>query len=320
MLVSAGLIALIVWRIDRRQFWETLQSVSLVAVLVLIAFQVLLRGLSALRWHLLVRTTSPQVPLSETTRIAFQSSFLGQPLPGIVGVEALRIIGLARRTGDWAGSVASAVADRLFGLLSLVLMILMGLAIGPAALRDLFMGPVAAALAVVFAAALVLFSPAVRARAERLVPRALLGRVRERADRVYSAFDRYRGRPATLAGCLGLALLFQLLRVVLFFVAALLIGQRAEFGYFLAIVPAVTFVALLPVSISGIGVREAAFVMLFTRFGALPGAAAFTISILVFASGLLSTLPGAISLFAGGRGLEIRAKGDNNSDIRTKKN
>jgi hypothetical protein len=80
--------------------------------------------------------------------------------------------------------------------------------------------------------------------------------------------------------------------VALFFVAALMIGESPAFIYFVVFVPIVMFAALLPISIGGLGVREASLVVLFTRFDVMDSAPTFTVAILVFISGLLSTLPG----------------------------
>jgi uncharacterized membrane protein YbhN (UPF0104 family) len=89
-----------------------------------------------------------------------------------------------------------------------------------------------------------------------------------------------------------LSVLFQLGRVVLFYVAALMIGKNPEFIYFVAIVPVVMFASLMPISIGGLGVREAGLVLLFAQFKVMASAPAFTVALLVFVSGLLSTLPG----------------------------
>ena len=95
-----------------------------------------------------------------------------------------------------------------------------------------------------------------------------------------------------LAYSMFLALTFQMLRVILFYVAALMIGESPAFHYLVAFVPIVMFAALLPISIGGIGVREGGLVFLFAQFGVMGSAPAFTIGILTFVSGLISTLPG----------------------------
>ena len=120
----------------------------------------------------------------------------------------------------------------------------------------------------------------------------LLDKIKHWVGQVYDCFDRYKAQPALLVYSLVLAISFQLLRVVLFFLAALMIGESPSFIDFVVFVPVVIFATMLPISIGGLGVREAGLVFLFTRFDVMDSAPTFTIAILVFVSGLLSTLPG----------------------------
>jgi uncharacterized protein (TIRG00374 family) len=290
--ISIGLILVVVWNLDTESLRTTIANVSLLTLLTLTAIDLLLRILSAYRWHVLFRSTNSHSSIRETTRISFVASFLGQVLPGVIGVEALRVYGLARSSDDAAGAFASVVADRMFGLVSLVLVIFAGLLIGPAALPNLIWQPLLIVLAILVASILMITIPYCRRMLEKILPAALYGRIRSWVDKVYECFDHYKTQPALLTYSLVLALLFQLLRVMLFFAAALLIGESPAFIYFLVFVPIIMFAALLPISISGLGVREAGLVFFFTRFDVMDSAPAFTVAILIFLSGMLSTLPG----------------------------
>lgn len=290
--VSVGLIWLIVSNLDTSELGKTLAAVSVATFLVLTALDLLLRILSAYRWHVLFRSTNASASFSETVKITFVASFLGQALPGVIGVEALRVYGLARSSDDAAGAFASVVADRMFGLLSLVLVIFAGLVVGPPELQSLILVPALIAFAILVIIILLAMISSTRRLFERLMPTFLLDKVQHWIEQVYDCFDRYKAQPSLIAYSLILAISFQVLRVVLFFVAALMLGESPSFIYFVVFVPIVMFAALLPISISGLGVREAGLVVLFTQFDVMDSAPAFTIAILVFVSGLLSTLPG----------------------------
>ena len=291
--VSVGLIAFVVYSLDTDQLRHSLLEVSVITLVVLTMVDLALRVLSAYRWHVLFRSTNSRSTLAETTRLSFLASFLGQLLPGVIGVEALRVYGLAKSSDDAAGAFASVVADRVFGLLSLVAVIFIGLLVGPRELQALILQPVLIAVVLLVAGILVIMLPAGRKLMGAALPSALLSRVEHWIEQVYECFDYYKSQGGLLTYSFLLAVLFQLLRVVLFFIAAILIGESPEFIYFVTFVPVVMFAALLPISISGLGVREAGLVLFFTQFGVMGSAPAFTIAILVFVSGLLSTLPGA---------------------------
>jgi len=290
--VSIALIVLVVWNLETESLREALFNVSLGTLLTLTIVDLTLRMLSAYRWYVLFRSTNSSSSMSETTRITFVASFLGQMLPGVIGVEALRVHGLAKSSDDAAGAFASVVADRVFGLVSLVLVICVGLLIGPQELQALILRPLMVVLAILVTGVLFVMVPFLRRSLEKILPNFLLNRIKGWIDQVYECFDFYKSQPGLLLYSMVLALSFQMLRVVLFFVAAIMIGESPAFIYFIVFVPIVMFAALLPISVAGLGVREAGLVFLFTRFDVMSSAPAFTIAILVFVSGLLSTLPG----------------------------
>lgn len=290
--VSFGLILAVFFTLDMTEFREDLARVSFVTVLVLVGMDLLLRLMSAHRWYVLYRVTNPAASLPEMVRITFVSSFLGQALPGVIGVEALRVYSLARSVSDWPGAVSSVVVDRAFGLISLALVVIVGSWLGPPQLSKIILVPVLIALGILCLVALSAFVPAARRIVESVFPRALIEKLRNWIDNFYSCIDSFGTRPGVLVYALLLAVAFQFGRVLLFYTAALLIGEKPEFVYFVAFVPVVMFAALMPISIGGLGVREVSLVILFSQFDVLSKADSFTIALLAFLSGLLSTLPG----------------------------
>lgn len=290
--VSLGLIAVVFVSLDTDELRRNLAGVSLLTIAVMVAIDIALRLFSALRWHVLFRPVNDASSLPEIARISFLASFFGQALPGVIGVEALRVYSLARSSKDSGGAFASVVADRVFGLVSLGLMVLIGILIGPQELKALMLMPLLVIAAMLLVLVVAVVNPSSRRILESLFPGAFIERLREWIDKVYHCFDHYKSNVPLLAYSLLLALMFQFARVLLFYVAARMIGHNPDFIYFVAIVPAVMFASLLPISISGLGVREAGLVYLFSRFGVMDSAPAFTVALLVFCSGLLSTLPG----------------------------
>ena len=291
-IISVALILLIVMNLDTAELKETLTAVSVTTLVGLTIVDLLLRLLSAYRWHVLFSSTNSSSSLAETIRISFVASFLGQVLPGVIGVEALRVYGLAKSSDDAAGAFASVVADRVFGLLSIVLVIFAGMLIGPHELQSLVLMPALITFVILVVAVVLVMIPAFRRLFERSLPSVLRDKVKHWVGQVYDCFDLYKAKRGLLVYSLFLATSFQLLRVVLFFLAALMIGESPIFIYFVVFVPIVMFAVLLPIAIGGLGVREGGLVFLFMRFDVMDSAPTFTIAILVFVSGLLSTLPG----------------------------
>ena len=290
--ISIALLTIVFLSIDSFDLGSALSEVTLATIIVLFAIDVLLRLLSAYRWHVLFLGLNEAASLEETTRVSLVASFLGQAMPGTIGVEALRIYGLGKLVNDIPAAIASVVADRVFGVLSLVLVILAGLLVGPADLRQLVLVPVLMSLLAVMVMVLFLINPRYRDWLRRHMPEIVFNYIPRAIPRVFRYFDEYKSKSRVLSYSLVLSCVFQVLRVLLFFVGALMMGESPSFVLFLTLVPIVMFVTLLPISIAGLGVREASLVALFSQFGVMDAAQAFVLSMLVFLSGLLSILPG----------------------------
>jgi hypothetical protein len=70
---------------------------------------------------------------------------------------------------------------------------------------------------------------------------------------------------------------------------------------YVAFIPVVLLLLMLPISIAGMGVAQGAFWWLFSTIGGAPEAATFALSVLFVALGIVGNLPG-LALFVTGRG------------------
>jgi uncharacterized membrane protein YbhN (UPF0104 family) len=61
----------------------------------------------------------------------------------------------------------------------------------------------------------------------------------------------------------GLSLIIQLLSVLMIYLIAMGIGRTLTFTALFVFVPFITIITMIPFSISGLGIRESAFVLLF---------------------------------------------------------
>gem|GEM_PF-6425366 len=90
--------------------------------------------------------------------------------------------------------------------------------------------------------------------------------------------------------------LFQICSVLLSYLSALAFGIHLSFIPFLVFVPLVWVVLMLPLSIGGIGIREAAFVYFFAQVG-LDTESAFIVSVGTYLAFWLNAILGALVFF-----------------------
>lgn len=290
--ISVGLLALLIGGVDLRAMLEELSEVRLGLVFLMLLAIVATRLVGAFRWYLLLRARHPAVSFAGIVRLTFVSDFVGYFTPGSLGVEAIRLYGMAKTTADPALSAASMLVERAVGLLTLVLLMLLGVGFHPPGLPP-GIGPLAwLALALLMVAiALLMMRPARRLTLYLLSP-ASLRWAHSAAQKVYRALDSYRKRPGLLAAAFATALLFQLLRCAVVAIGAAAFGLHLPFLLFVVIMPIIILIALLPISIAGLGVREVGFVYLFGLAG-MPAEVALALSLLTRLLSILMTLPGA---------------------------
>jgi uncharacterized protein (TIRG00374 family) len=253
------------------------------------------RALMAYRWLVLLRPfeAARRLPRTVILRVFFVSTFVGTFLPS-VGGDAARAVSLARHGVSVADAAASVFMDRLAGVWSLLLLALAGLALVDAAIRSdtTVLVTVILAAVVCACAALVVGSDRVAAivtGAISLMPFAAAQRV---AQRLLESVRRYRNHRTVLVNVTIGSVAVQIIRAL----QSYCIGRGLVY---IALIPVILLVMLVPVTINGIGTSQLAFVWLFGRVG-VPSPQAFALSVIAVSLGIVGNLPGGIIYALGG--------------------
>lgn len=249
------------------------------------------RFVAAYRWLVLLRARNPNVRFTTTLRFIFISNLIGMFLPG--GLEVVRIIGLSRAIGDLALSFTSVFVERLIGILTLLLIVLIGLIVGPPGLPPSLGYWAVLGLAMLAVGCGLLMSPRLRSMTGRLMAGRLLGPIWTRMVKLYGHLDAYALQPKLLGWSMVLAVAMHAARIVYTTVAAWALGIDVALVTLIVLVPIVFFVAQLPISVGGLGVREMTFVSLLGLVG-VGIDAAFTLSLLLYVMRILSCLPAVL--------------------------
>jgi len=295
IVVAAGLTGYILWKSHPSDVLAAARGADWRWIGAAVALVLVDRALMAYRWVTLLCTIPPsgQPPLSEIIRIFFVSTFVGTFLPASVGADAVRAYSTTRLRVRGSDAVASVFMDRMLGVASVLIAAVVGLTLA----RDLAAnGTIVVALAVSAGLCgvtlLVVFSEGAAALASGLVawlPRGL----REPGHQVVAAIGRYKRHHAQLANVLLCSIAVQGLRIVQAYYLGWSLGLTVPLAAYVAFVPLILLVMLLPVTFNGIGTSQAAFVWFFGRAG-VASPAAFALSILFVALGVVGNLPGGL--------------------------
>ncbi|HEY0387287.1 MAG TPA: lysylphosphatidylglycerol synthase transmembrane domain-containing protein [Gaiellales bacterium] len=293
--VSAVVLAALLWFTDPGEIWQTLSGADPAWVALAIAVNIATVPVMAWRWRLLLSAKRLDAPIGWLTRTYFVALFIGQFLPAAVGGDAVRAVELGRRTHEAPEAVASVLIDRLVGVVSLVALAVVAYAAGGHSAG----GPEVVAAEAVFGAAAVvvlalLFSARLRGLAARYLEPRVAGRQLAAGQRFYEALHGYREHRGTLAAVCGLALLVQMTRVGTIWMLVQALSLDVPVAEIYATGPVLFAALVLPVSLNGIGVREAVFVS-FLR-DSTSAEQAIALGVLFLAMGTATALVGALIL------------------------
>ncbi|MFH1312161.1 MAG: lysylphosphatidylglycerol synthase transmembrane domain-containing protein [Candidatus Eisenbacteria bacterium] len=285
--VSAGLIIYLVVRLDLDQILEHLSTVR-ASPLVLAA--VMIFGMifaNSVRWKVVLRARGMDIPLARLVYYCLMGIFFSSFLPTSIGGDFARAIAVSGDTGRPADALASVIVERLMGFFVLLPVGLISIPFVAGQLTEwslvLTVGFITVAT---FAGVYVMLQRPVARRLARLLD-PLLGllerfKARERLEKAYEAVVTYRDcRPAIYQG-VAVSVLSRLSWICGCYFVGRAFSIELSFTSLLLIVPVVEFARLIPISISGIGVREAAFVAMLRQFG-VEDSMGFAFSVVVYA-------------------------------------
>jgi uncharacterized membrane protein YbhN (UPF0104 family) len=257
--------------------------------------------LSAVRWSAVLQALGLHPPFRRLLSLYFAGQFMGNVLPSTIGGDALRVSRLSRDNGQPPTTFASVVLERLTGWLVLPVITLTGLLVNPG-LRELGRASAVAfatAAATLTLLAIVLFLTT-RSHSE----------LEERLEH-NEGWRRFTGatrlgintltkKPAATARILGTGVAYQLIVIASALMAARSLGLPAGAGptALLAFVPAVLIAQVLPISISGLGVREGLFALFLQPLG-VPQSQAIALGLLLYLLNLVVSLFGAPAFAVG---------------------
>jgi uncharacterized membrane protein YbhN (UPF0104 family) len=288
--LSLGLLVLLVWKIGWRETWDTLRQADaryLMAAWGLYLFSMVLR---AYRWKVLLQIQKLEVPLSRLTSLYFIGTFFNSVLPTGFGGDVVRMYELSKQSDQGTESVSTVLVDRLCGFVVLFIMASLALPFSYHLIPPLVSAMIVGITVLTLLGVWMALSDGVWGwlSAVPLVKR-LIGMPKVQQFRFSLAAYRTRA----ISGALLASLAFNVLLMVFNYLIALALGIRISPWYFLIFIPIISFLLTLPVSLSGIGVREGGYVLLFGQAG-VPSSLAFALSLCVYAAAVATGLIGGL--------------------------
>jgi len=288
LLVTAGLLWALASRLDMARVEDIAGHASLPFLAASLAALLAVIPANAMRWRAILAAEGLSPRLGSLTKLLFVGLFFNQVLPTGIGGDAVRAWRCRRLGVALGAAVRSVLLDRVSGY---VVMVAIYAASLPALLRVLSDPSERTGIIMVFGAALSgLFAlPLMDRLPARLLRLPMIGAL---ADLAREA-RRLVADPGRCAAVLGLSIVTIGLTVLGYALVGDSLGVPLSFATWLVVVPPVSLIQLMPISLAGWGVREAGMVVILAGFG-VPAEAALATSVLMGLGLVAMGLPGGL--------------------------
>lgn len=292
IVVSGLLLAWLAWRTDWSQVHQSLAGLEVGLWLASAGLYLLAQVASVCRWRLLARPLGFHVPLGRYLTAYFTGMFFNLFLPTSVGGDVIRAWYLNGGSGRALPALVTVIVDRMNGLAALLVLACGGVLFCPIDLPGWVRWSVwlcAGGMAAGFAG---LLAWSGRADGRLGAPRFRLVRA------LGQALARSLRQPRVLLAGTVLSFVIQALNVLVVGLIGRGLHLEVPAGYWWVVVPMISLVTLLPISLNGMGVREGGLILLLAPLG-VPASAALSLAWLWFAIFLAaSVIGGGVYLFS----------------------
>ena len=261
--ISVGLIILLLLKINWTEVWFNIKQAKISFVILFTAFYFFGIMISARKWQILAKFLGFKYKYFFYYKSYFLGTFVNNFLPSFVGGDAYRIYSLGQKTDKMKKSSLTVVADRLSGLVGIMILagffillnysVLQKNAVINILLVTILIGIFSLGVIMIY------FKTNFIQQFLENLPKVIANYIKE--------FAKFRNRKIFFL-MMGYSFLFALVGIALpnFFLFKAF-GVELNFFDFLSVAFLTNLIASLPISIGNIGVKEWAYVFFFGIFG-----------------------------------------------------
>jgi len=277
--VSIAILVYLFRTIDFAEVWQLFKNVHVEYLVIALGLYLIGQFFCAYRWKLVASVMGFQNSFREFFTYYFIGMFFNLFLPTAIGGDVGKCYYLAKGNKKILRAVVSVLADRGTGLIVLIMIagisltMLNGITLPSSLPAGILMGNTLVFIGLV-------------------VP-IFAGKYLLRLGEKVSLLLTYWKQPLPLIKAIGISFIFHALIIIIHILIGLSLEMNIPWKFYLFVVPLVVTVSMLPISLSGIGLREGAYVF-FLAFVNVPKTEALTFAFGWFTIMVMSSLAGGI--------------------------
>jgi len=266
--ISIILLIFLFKQVDKKGLAEVIKHSDKPLLLLAFCIFFLSYALCLLRWEMLLKALKIHLSLKRVIISFAGGVFFSLFLPSTIGGDLMRSIDLATHTKRPREVLATVLLDRLSGYVGLVALALFSLLFAWRFIQDKsVLLSVIIITAILIAILLALFNKFLYSRINKLLHSPDAGRVRQLLKDLHQEIHYFKHHKKVIVNNLIFSLLIQVISPIVFFVTALSLGLKINIIYFFIFLPLIGAITLLPISIGGLGLRDATTIFFFAKAG-----------------------------------------------------
>ena len=293
LLISFFCIGYLFFTIDIGELKDSLVKANIVNMILTFATLFIGGMLCTYKWMLMIRAQGIYEPhFPKLLSLYYIGHFFGNFFPSEVGGDVIKSYEVGKISGKHAESLAAVAMERITGFFMLLMCAFFGLFFNWDLAHELKITHLLFILiGVTFLTVVLFLNKGVAKWIKRKLDFQRCHKGIAKLQSLYEAFYLYKKNVKVLSLALSISLVFQFYTIWFTYALMKCLYIDSSFVQLFLIVPLITVVSMVPISINGIGIREGAFVFFFTSTG-VTASQALTLALVYRFSGLLYAIVG----------------------------
>lgn len=260
---TVALFAILFHSISWSTLWVAFAHVRHSALLIGLAIGSLGVVVSSYQWRVLLQAETIRFDLADLINLYLVGTAFSHFLPTGMGGDAVKAMYVGRESGKNEGSASAVVMSRVTGFFGMLLIAILILIVQfkhfSLSMMEWFLALSVLVGAMIFGAVFFV----------ALLPRMFKGkwiqhRIFASVSKIGNALSETAKHPRSLGIATVYGVVFWIIACLNYYAYAIAIGMRVPLYFYFVAIPLVSLITFLPISINGFGVRESAFISIFS--------------------------------------------------------
>ncbi len=290
VIITLSLLFYLFLKLDINLISELLLSIN--PWLFILAFTIALSRniFGGFRWKILLRTKKYHFSVIGLTKYYLISLYFNFFLPTAVGGDVARGYYLSKQGVGKKDVIGSIIIERALGIAALVSFSTLSLFFCYNVINSKI--KIIVIILDICCLTLVFFYEKTDLLLEKILPDSIIRKLQKLFNLIQNIKD-YGKSPTILLYGFFVSIIFQVFSIFSIYLISISLGSSVSFIYFLLLLPIIWLITMIPITINGLGLREGAFIFLFTEIG-MAKEMAMAISLLFLLQTIIQGMIGGI--------------------------